>query len=315
MKITRPSFEIWERDEKRGGLSIIEKAARTCYKTEDRITGDSAERIVRMLIQRRHEAMLEHGDYIFMLEDYHILDNVTDGLADLMSRTGSAPMLRFTNVGGDRPIISGNVRAWRELIASGTGAAYLFTGAIDPIYTEDLIPASERVHDTRIRQIRYADLAGEVERRTHIRQTVRFVVDRGVSHEFVRHRVMSFAQESTRYCNYADDRFGGEITVIEPCYLTPHTAFYETWKLSCAMAEMEYFAMLDMGLQAQEARAILPHSTKADLVMTGILSQWDHFFDLRARQITGPAHPQAAEVAVPLMADMGRRFPDVIRVN
>ena len=123
MKIMKASYSIEPRDERRGGLAMIEKAARTCYKTEDAIEEGSAESIVRMLIRNGHEAMLEHGDYIFMLEDYHILDNVVDGLVDLMSRTGNVPMLRFTNVGGDRPIISGNVRAWRELIASGSGAA------------------------------------------------------------------------------------------------------------------------------------------------------------------------------------------------
>lgn len=311
MKIIKPSFDIWTRDEQRGGLAIIERAGRVCYKAEERITDTSADAFLERLIYQKHESVLEHGDYIFLLDDYHILDSVVYGLNDLMSRTGKAPMLSYTNVGGDRPIVSGNVRAWRELIASGSGAAYYFTGAIDPIFTADLIPAAERIDDPRVHQIRYADLVGTVERKTHLRQTVRFVVDRGVTHEFVRHRAMSFSQESTRFCNYSDGRFGGEITVIHPCFLQEGSEAYSLWKRSCLSNEAEYFALLNMRLKPQEARDVLPHSTKAELVVTGTLGQWNHFFNLRARQTTGKAHPQVVEVAAPLMEEMTARFPDV----
>jgi thymidylate synthase (FAD) len=281
MKIMKPSFIIEERDELRGGLKIIEKAARTCYKTEDRITEDSAEKMVRSLRQRQHYAMLEHGDYIFTFTDYHLYDIVVTALRRLMEDTGNVPLLAFTNI-DERPIISGNIRAWRELIASGSAAAYYFTGLIDPIYTEDLIPPEDRCEDSRVRQLRYADLVGEVERRTHLRQTVRFVVDRGVSHEFVRHRVMSFAQESTRWCNYSGDKFGREISVIEPSYLQPETEAYNLWKRQCMSAETAYFHLLNMGLLPQDARDVLPHSAKAELMLTGTLGAWNHFFDLRA---------------------------------
>ena len=236
MNIIKPSFIIEERDELRGGLAIIERAARTCYKTEDRITDGSAERIVRMLIQRRHEAMLEHGDYIFLLGDYKILDNIVYSLRRLMEDGENVPLLTWTNI-NERPIISGNIRAWRELLASHCGAAYYFTGAIDPIYTGDLIPEEERETDPRIKQIRYADLQGIKEKRVHLRQTVRFTVDRGVTHEFVRHRVMSFAQESTRYCDYSNGKQGDGITVIEPPFLTKHTEPYDLWKRQCMSAD------------------------------------------------------------------------------
>ena len=313
MNIIKPSFMIEERDELRGGLAIIERAARTCYKTEDRITDGSAERIVQMLIQRRHEAMLEHGDYIFLLGDYKILDNIVYSLRRLMEDGENVPLLTWTNING-RPIISGNIRAWRELLASHCGAAYYFTGAIDPIYTADLIPEEEREADPRIKQIRYADLQGIKEKRVHLRQTVRFTVDRGVTHEFVRHRVMSFAQESTRYCDYSNGKQGDGITVIEPPFLTKHTEPYDLWKRQCMSADTAYIHEKRLGLKPEQARTVLPQSTKAELVMTGTLRQWDHFFDMRARQTTGAAHPQAAEVALPLMQEMAARFPDVIMV-
>lgn len=308
MNIVKSSFLIEERDELRGGLAIIEKAARTCYKTEDKITDGSAERMVRMLIQRGHEAMLEHGDYIFLLEDYKILDNIAYSLRRLMEDGDDVPLLTFTNL-NQRPIISGNVRAWRQLLATRCGAAYYFTGAIDPIYTADLVPEEERIDDPRVKQLHYSDLYGNDEKRVHLRQTVRFTVDRGVTHEFVRHRVMSFAQESTRYVDYS----GNGITVIEPCFLEEHTEPYDLWKRQCMSADTAYTHEKRLGLKPEEARTVLPQSTKAELVMTGTLRQWDHFFDMRARQTTGKAHPQAAEVAIPLMKEMAARFPDVIR--
>ena len=123
MNIIQPGYTIEERDELRGGMAIIEKAARTCYKTEDKISEGSAERMVQMLIRRRHEAMLEHGDYIFLLEDYKILDNIVYSLRRLMEDGDNVPLLTWTNI-NERPIISGNVRAWRELLASRCGAAY-----------------------------------------------------------------------------------------------------------------------------------------------------------------------------------------------
>lgn len=312
MNIIKPSYKIEERDELRGGLHIIERAARTCYKTEDRITESSAEKMVRNLRQREHFAMLEHGDYIFQLQDYHLLDIVVNALRRLMESSGVVPLLTFTNI-GERPIISGNVRAWREFIATDSAAAYYFTGAIDPIYIEDLVSPEDREPDPRVQQIHYCDLRGKVERGVHLRQTVRFVIDRGVSHEFVRHRVMSFAQESTRYCDYSSERFGDEITVIEPSYLTNYTEPHGIWKRQCMSADVAYVHEKRLGLKPEEARAVLPTCTKTELVMTGTLRQWDHFFDMRARQTTGAAHPQAAEVAIPVMNEMAALFPDVIR--
>jgi len=308
MNIIKPGYMIEERDEQRGGLAIIERAARTCYKTEDRISEGTAERMVRALINRRHEAMLEHGDYIFMLEDYSIMSHIAYALRRLMEDGEDVPMLRMTNI-DERPIISGNIRAWREFLDSRCIASHYFTGAIDPIYLEDIVPEEDREPDPRVKQIRYCDLQEEKEKRVHLRQTVRFTVDRGVTHEFVRHRVMSFAQESSRYCDYS----GNGITVIEPGYLTGGSDSYGVWLHHCVSADVAYDREKELGLKPEEARAVLPQSTKAELVMTGTLGQWDHFFDLRARQTTGRTHPQAAEVAIPLMRDMAERFPDVIR--
>ena len=142
----------------------------------------------------------------------------------------------------------------------------------------------------------------------HVSVTVKFVVDRGVSHEIVRHRLASYCQESTRYCNYAKDDFGTEITVIKPSFLEEGTDGWYHWKNSCEEAEKAYFNMLDWGCTPQEARSVLPNSLKTELVMTANLREWRTFFKLRTADA---AHPQMREVARPLLDEFKKRIPVV----
>ena len=128
----------------------------------------------------------------------------------------------------------------------------------------------------------------------HFSITVKFTCDRGVSHEIVRHRLASYCQESTRYCNYGKDDFGSQITVIEPLYLERGSESYTAWEKACCYAEMHYFNMLNFGHTAQEARAVLPNSLKTEIVMTANLREWRHFLKLRCAT---SAHPQMREVA------------------
>ena len=142
----------------------------------------------------------------------------------------------------------------------------------------------------------------------HFDITVKFICDRGVSHEIVRHRLASYCQESTRYCNYSKDGFGGEITVIKPLFLEVGTDGWEMWRDACAMAEGFYFELLNFGCSPQEARAVLPNSLKTEVVMTANLREWRHFFKLR----TAPAaHPQMREVANMLLKQMREMVPVV----
>lgn len=145
----------------------------------------------------------------------------------------------------------------------------------------------------------------------HASVTVKFVVDRGISHELVRHRLASFAQESTRYCNYSKDDFGSEITFIIPEYLDYKSAGWNTWKETMKTCEDSYFKLLDIGLTPQEARAVLPNSLKTEVVMTANLREWRHFFKLRALGTAGKPHPQMLEVTVPLLEDFKQMIPVV----
>ena len=141
------------------------------------------------------------------------------------------------------------------------------------------------------------------------RTTVKFICDRGVSHEFVRHRVFSFAQESTRYCNYSKDKFNNELTFIIPCWIKNlkegnYYAYCEynnskndtskRWFDSCMSSEFVYTNLIEEGWKPQEARTILPNSLKTELIMTGFDSDWQNFFKLRCAP---NAHPQAKELA------------------
>jgi thymidylate synthase (FAD) len=139
----------------------------------------------------------------------------------------------------------------------------------------------------------------------HYSFTVKFICDRGVSHEIVRHRMASYCQESTRYCNYSKDSFGNEITVIEPCFFWD-MAMYNDWYYACKAAEQKYFQLLYEGATPQEARAVLPHSLKTELIMTANLREWRHFLKLRCSKA---AHPQVQEVANLLLKELQAAIP------
>lgn len=139
----------------------------------------------------------------------------------------------------------------------------------------------------------------------HVSFTVRFIVDRGVSHELVRHRIASFSQESTRYCNYGND---DEITVIEPLFWDTASPEYELWRTSCLVAEDTYITLLAHEKSPEKARSVLPNSLKTEVIMTANLREWRHFFKLRT---AGAAHPQMREVTIPLLKELQSRIPIV----
>lgn len=145
----------------------------------------------------------------------------------------------------------------------------------------------------------------------HVSITVKFVTDRGISHEIVRHRLASYAQESTRYCNYSQDKFGHELTFIIPDFLEYGSEGFKLWKDEMKQVEKTYFAMLEAGHTPQEARSVLPNSLKTELVMTANLREWRAFFKLRAANSTGAAHPQMLEITRPLLDDLKAMVPVV----
>lgn len=140
----------------------------------------------------------------------------------------------------------------------------------------------------------------------HCSFTVKFICDRGVSHEIVRHRVASYCQESTRYCNYTNDGFGKEITVIKPCFWEDESVQMIRWKEAMEVAERTYMSMIDNGASPQEARSVLPNSLKTEVVMTANIREWRHFLKLRCAPA---AHPQMREVALKLLNMVHQEIP------
>lgn len=140
----------------------------------------------------------------------------------------------------------------------------------------------------------------------HEKITVLFITDRGISHEIVRHRIASFSQESTRYCNYSQDKFGNEIAVIEPFFFAGREDAYNSWKESCLFIEKKYMHMLEIGCSPQEARSILPNCLKTEIAVTFNIREWRHFFKMRCGSA---AHPQMRQVAIPLLLLFRDRLP------
>lgn len=139
----------------------------------------------------------------------------------------------------------------------------------------------------------------------HSHLSVKFICDRGVSHEIVRHRLFSFAQESTRYCNYGKEKFGHDITFINPkCFHDDES--FGLWASSCRYAENVYFQLIDAGYSPQMARGVLPTSLKTEIVVSGNYREWRHFFKLRTDKA---AHPQIVELARPLCVDLAKQIP------
>ena len=140
----------------------------------------------------------------------------------------------------------------------------------------------------------------------HVSLTFKIICDRGVTHEIVRHRLASYSQSSTRYCNYASDKFGNELTFIKPCFWDEDDENYLLWKQTLEVAEKNYLAMIKNGAQPQQARSILPNSLKTEIFMTANLREWRHFLKLRTSK---RAHPQMREVALKIYKILADNLP------
>ena len=263
MKLIESSVQIIE---EKDPYKMIELAGRTCYKSENNITEDSAKEFVDRMIKLGHGAILEHGTIYLTIAKTAM--NIGDPIFYIRNK--------YSKVNED-----------------------------DYFY---YITTNMRVI---VENNRLDDLQYQVEPTEHHekRITAKFICDRGVSHEFVRHRVFSFAQESQRYCNYNKDKFNNELTFIKPSWWNYNSSIIESGeRYFCEIlqkCEDYYKSLLDMGYKPQEARAVLPNATKTELVMTGFESDWEEFFKLRC---SGSAHPDARKLADKLRSLMNVNF-------
>lgn len=310
---------------------FIERIGRTCYKSEDKITEDSAVKFVKGLVSRGHTAMIEHfwvhlsysGDYRILYDK--IEDFVTNDLNDLgdystffrfmqvtndiKSKTVllSCPIRVFTEL-SNRKLVQDNIPLLiREMFHAVQKEYFDFFNETATFFREDRVLTNQFVvwnESDFIFMMKEAGLP-EQEIMKHNTHTFNFICNRGVSHELVRHRPCSFAQESTRYCNYSKDKFGKEITVIEPLWLSGKNVLeWEDWERAIRTSEMQYFKLLDKGWSPQEARGVLPNDLKTEVVVTANETEWQHIVNLRSKQTTGKAHPQMVEVMTPVYEEL-----------
>lgn len=275
MKLIKPSFEIFEQGPGLQGIyEAIERAGRTCYKSK-RPEGQTAKDFVDRMIASQHYAMLEHGTVYLAISH-----NPFSSIGDSTFRYRDNPYSKVTNALPTKPSITYITTNYRVLVENG--------------WLDDLKYLCEptEYHEKRV--------------------TVKFTTSNGIMREFTRHRSHSFAVESTRYCNYSKDKFNNELTFIQPFWvkeeMSPEEASrYVLFRGLLEYAETTYLEMIKSGMKPQEAREVLPLATKCDMVMTGFVSDYQHFFDLRARGTTGAPHPDAKALAEPLMGEFYKR--------
>lgn len=278
-------------------LTHIEKIGRTCYKSEDKIGPGTAVKFIGNLISRKHMAMLEH--YNFAIQVSFMTYAYISGLDS--SDHNWLKYINMTDVNG-RYIVSSSIRGWRELYEISAhpcvGTILNFLAAeVDPVLIKDMdIAVNGFEPEMKLLTIPELKQLSMIERLSHIMISIHFTCDRGVTHEMVRHRPASFAQESTRYCNYGKP---GEITVIKPCFWEEDSDEYCMWIDLQRASEKVYLSLIQYGAQAQEARDVLTNSLKTEIWMSALLREWVHFSQLRAIGTTGKPHPQMQQVAKP----------------
>lgn len=291
MKLVQSNAELIQ---EANPYKLVELVGRTCYKSEDKITDDSYIKFVQNLIARKHYAMLEHGRVTFVVQD---LDPY------LLVGVPGVHLARDTNYLDCKAyVISVSLshlynekwkwlKPWFDTMRKLTEQVYMYGGEVNPQSNKvRLIPHQES--DT------YVDEYTLAPPHDFRYRTIKFTCDRGVSHELVRHRC-AVAQSSTRYCNYSKDKFGSEITFVEP-------SDYEFWAREdredlitfLNQCENEYMYMVrDRAFTAQQARAVLPNALQTEVILTMNLDQWEHFFNIRLFGETGAPHPDMKRVA------------------
>lgn len=283
MKLIKPSVEYIPQDNSVDGIyRHVERCGRICYKSEDRITDYSHNDFVGRMIKSKHYAMLEHGTVYLALP----LETILPIEANDWGRYYHNP--------------------------------YSDSGTICEVDGEKRVAVTTNfrvlVENKWLEDFKYICEPTEHHKK---RYTMKFICDRSVSHELVRHRAFSFAQESQRYCNYSNNKFGNELTYIIPSWyngtkeeanilvgaiaaglsIKKESYHWAYWLTSLVTAQGVYLDLLNEGWTPQQARSVLPNATKTEIVMTGFEDDWKHFFDLRLRGTTGKPHPDMLTVA------------------
>ncbi|MCL2790062.1 MAG: FAD-dependent thymidylate synthase [Desulfobulbus sp.] len=306
MRIIAPSFTILDELDRQSLPVRIEYCGRICYKSEHRIDSDSAIPFVRKMAFNGHNSVLEMGVTTLVAT----CDPRLIGI--FFSHQPKFLHIDWKRV--DQLLITGSIRAFLEVYRAASipdhisRACAWFLSRRHPYFFETTAPLNDAngVTVEKMELDEVEQLAPPICAK-HRFLAVKFIVNRAVTHELVRHRPCSFLQESQRYCRYSADKFGNEVTFIKPVFFEAESEEFSLWKQSMAAMEAQYLRLLQTS-SPQAARTVLPNSCKTEIIVYTNLLEWKHILSLR----TSPAaEPSMREVMIPLAQELGRRYPAV----
>lgn len=289
-------------------LRDIERFGRVCYKSEDKITPESAAGFVKRAIKNGHNTVLEMA-VLHLVVEFSTNTECVEFLA-----FGVTPFMNASYISGkdNTILVSGNVRAFRETSAPMLDESYSILRFLDlehPVLFRDALDAVKRPFlYRRCGDIRFATPEELMGKPKHTYVCVRFVTSRDVTHQLVRYRRASPLQESQRYCNYTANRFGNSVTFIRPCWYVEGSEEYQLWAQQCSDAEKMYFKLAELG-SSEKARAVLPNSTKSELLIYADLEEWQHIFNQR---VSPHAYAPTRELLAPLYEEFKIRYKGMI---
>ncbi|MDH3393174.1 MAG: FAD-dependent thymidylate synthase [Desulfobulbaceae bacterium] len=307
MRVVAPSFEILDELDSQSLAVRIEVCGRICYKSEDKINEASAIPFIKRIVKHGHNSVTEMGALTL---------KVTIDSETLATQFFAVVPKYFQIDRLDKQVmlITGTVRAFRELYQNHGSVKMVkaitnYLADQNPLFFEDLLPKRGAVPQSGV-AVEKVSLA-EVDRLSadlvakHRFLAVKFITNRAVTHEIVRHRPCSFLQESQRYCRYSEDKFGSEVTFIKPMFFEEGSAEYKLWEEAMVETEKLYLKLLET-TSPQAARTVLPNSCKTELIVYANFLEWFHIFKLRT---TPAAEPSMRELMIPLAQELGRRYP------
>lgn len=335
MNVITPIDQSFKILEEKDEIKKIERIARICYKSEENIKEGSDVKMVSSLIKNKHFAMIEHSSIAFDVSSY-----LYEGLLNLSKEFASAVntsvtperiYLRFSKDEDEKYIVSGNLRAWYNFLNHyylsfkkirrkefGLNAIILLLydrtkGLIDfkHLLVSLTLPSYYSIeYDATV--IDDWSIYNNEERLIHETATVIFTVDRGISHEIVRHRPASYAHESTRYCNYTLGKFNGTLKVIKPKYFDEDSNNYKIWLNACENAYSSYCDLIEEGVKPEIARKVLPLGLASDLAVTATLDEWYSIFLLRACGSAGTPHPEIKDIMTKVLNEFIKKYGDTL---
>lgn len=293
VRIVEPASEVYNLDKLEDICTHIERCGRTCYKSENLITNETAVPFITGILKSGHESVIEHANVIFSMPDCEQNHCIFE-MKDVYGLNVSFEQ--------DCIVVSGNIRALRDIARRYDIHDFLLLIGNPLFYIKQ--DAGLALKEVRIESVQSSRFS---ERHNYV--TTHSVCDVGAYKDITRHRLASFSIESTRYCNYSKGKFGSELTMIAPSNIEKDSEMYVEWLKTVTYIEEAYMRMAALGAKGDQLRMILPHSSKADMIMTTNIAEWKHIFGLRCHTA---AHPSVRVVMKKILSNLYKMYPDFL---